>query len=101
MTDYQPRLTIRIMGLTSGKPIPEYEGKFVVSYDPEVHLPDRSYDGGELIVTPDRQRATRYTHAEFHDLWSSGPTCECHYFLPTGERARPLSGFNVELEPVV
>lgn len=76
----------------------EYSGGYVVSYDPEYHLPSGDYDGGDLVTTPDRDKATHFTMDEAFALWRSGPTCPCHRLQDDGEPNRPLTAFTVCLD---
>jgi len=76
----------------------EVAGRFLVSYDPDYHLPDGSYDGGKLITTADREKATEFpTVAEAMRVWRSGPSCPCHKTRPDGKPNRPLTAFTVEV----
>ena len=87
---------IRLMSLADGSPH-ELDGQYVVSYDPEYHWADGSYDGGALITTPDRAKATEFTFEHAIMLWRSGPSCSCHRTRPDGQANRPLSAFNLEI----
>ena len=89
---------IRLMGLPNGQRH-ELSGQYVVSYDPDYHWSDGSYDGGRLICTPDREKATLFEHIAALELWQSGPQCECHRLRPDGKPNRPLSAFSVEIAP--
>jgi hypothetical protein len=89
-------IVILLLGHSSDA-VREHFGRWVVRYDPEWHLPDGDYDGGCLVTTAKRGEATRYTLREALELYRSGPTCSCHRRLPSGGRARPLMGFNVEI----
>jgi hypothetical protein len=88
--------TIRLVGLAAGTPH-EMSGQYVVRYDPDYHLPDGSYEGGELICTPRREQATYFDLAAAVLLYRSGPTCTCHRLRPDGMPNRPLTAFTVEI----
>lgn len=71
---------------------------WVVNYDPEYHWPDGHYDGGLLMTTWDESQARRFYSPESAiRYWRSGPSCECHYVRPDGERNRPLTAFSCEV----
>lgn len=89
-------MIIQLLGTRLGPH--EYSGEYVVSYNPDYHLPSGDYDGGWLETTPDRARATRFTMDEAFDLWLSGPTCRCHRLREDGERNQPLTAFHVCLD---
>lgn len=72
----------------------EMNGQYVVSFDPDYHLPDGSYDGGALICTPDPEKATLFTPVDAFLLIKSSPTCPCHRNRADGKRNRPLAQFN-------
>lgn len=88
--------TIRLVELAAGTPH-SMSGQYVVSYDPDYHLPDGSYDGGALACTPELERATRFEFAEAVELIRSGPRCLCHQLRPDGSPNRPLTAFTVEI----
>lgn len=91
-------MKIHLLGLARGSPPDEHEhgDSYVVSYDPEYHLPDGSYDGGWLETTTNPKEATEFSFPRAVVLWMSGPTCQCHHLRPDGEPNRPLMAFNVE-----
>lgn len=91
-------MCIRLIELASGG-AHEMSGQYVVSYDPEFHLPDGSYDGGDLVCTPDPAQAGRFDTAAAMALWKSGPTCRCHRLRWDGQPNRPLTAFTVEIVP--
>jgi hypothetical protein len=88
---------LRLLATCRGVPHPR-EGQYVVSYDPEYHEPDGGYDGGWLVTTSDRAKATRFTIEEATDLWRSGPTCLCHRLRADGKTNRPLTAFHADIE---
>ena len=92
----EQRVRMKLMRLASGIPHAA-ESSYVVSYDPNYHLPDGEYDGGALVTTKDPAEATLFTMVEAFQLWRSAPDCRCHRRRPDGEPNRPLSAFNVEL----
>jgi hypothetical protein len=87
---------VRLLGLADGT-VHGASGRFIVSYDPEYHLPDGTYDGGKLETTLDLAQATRFDFEDAIALWRSGPTCECHRLRPDGGPNCPLRAFNVEI----
>jgi hypothetical protein len=90
--------TIRLLGLRSGEPH-EMNGQYVISYDPDYHLPGGGeYDGGRLICTPDRGQATRFGLMDAILLVHASPNCTCHQFRADGRPNRPLSAFNIVVE---
>jgi hypothetical protein len=89
-------MRIRLVSLVSGG-THEHSGRYLISYDPEFHLPDGTYDGGRLITTPDREQATEFDFQQAVILWRSGPSCSCHRLRADGEPNRPLTAFNVEI----
>ena len=89
---------IRLLGLRNGEEH-EVSGQYLVSYDPEYHLPEGGeYDGGRLVCTPDRGMATRFSMLEAILLTRAGPSCSCHMFRPDGRPNRPLLAFNILVE---
>jgi hypothetical protein len=90
--------TIRILGLADGQRDRDFEGQYVVSYDPERHWADGTYDGGDLRVTRNRSEATLFDIATATALWRSGPTCKCHRLRTDGKPNRPLTAFTVEMD---
>ena len=94
------RFVLHLEGLISGEPH-EYAYGYVVSYDPDVHRLDGGYDGGELIITHDRQHARMFASwSEAFNCWRSSPRCLCHAHRQDGELNRPLTAFNAEIMPV-
>jgi hypothetical protein len=87
---------IRLMGLANGEPH-GMSGQYVVSYDPDYHLPDGSYDGGSLVCTPNRDEAGIFHFAQAFELWRAGPSCPCHRKRADGRPNRPLAAFNLEI----
>jgi hypothetical protein len=86
--------TIQLVGLTNGQPH-EMSGQYVVSYDPDYHLPDGSYDGGALVCTPDLAKATRFHPTDAFLMLRAGPNCPCHSLREDGQPNRPLTMFDV------
>ena len=73
------------------------EGQYVISYDPDYHLPDGSYDGGALELTDDPNLAGKFGSDEAMMIWQASPSCRCHKLRPDGERNRPLTAFHAEI----
>jgi hypothetical protein len=86
--------TIQLLGLADGS-AHDLSGQYVVSYDPEYHAPDGTYEGGSLICAPDIEKAGRWEIDDAVALWRSGPTCDCHSLRPDGKPNRPLTAFDV------
>jgi hypothetical protein len=84
------------VGTVAGKWHP-CTGKYIVSYDPDVHRENGEYDGGHLICTRDPEQAALLPIQEAFDLWQSGPHCECHRLREDGEPNRPLTAFTVAM----
>jgi hypothetical protein len=87
---------LRLIGLTDGSPH-DAAGEYVVSYDPDYHLPDGSYDGGDLVTTPLIEKAGIFTPEEAMATYQASPKCDCHRLRPDGEPNRPLTAFDVEM----
>lgn len=87
---------IRIVGTAAGG-WNEYNGQYIVSYDPDVHRANGEYDGGKLICTSDPEQAPLFPIEDAFQLWRSGPNCKCHRLRPDGEPNRPLTAFNVAM----
>lgn len=88
-------MKIQLLDLASGGDH-ELTGQYIVSYDPEAHDDDGSYYGGNLVTTPDREKATEYDPYDAMLLYRSGPTCQCHCKRDDGERNLPLTAFHAE-----
>jgi len=74
-------------------------GRYLVSYDPEHHLPDGGYDGGDLQTADDRERALVAPREYLLAAWRSGPTCACHRTRPwDGQPNRPLTAYCAVIE---
>jgi hypothetical protein len=98
MADEERQRILQLVGLTCGEPH-ELAGQYVVSYDPEYHLPDGGYDGGDLVCTPNAEEAMRFESVDAAiKLWQSGPTCECHRLEPDGRPNKPLTAFDASVE---
>ena len=91
---------IQLLGLVNGE-THEFSGLYVVSYDAEYHLPDGQYDGGDLVCTPDRDKAGKFDFATLLAIYKSGPTCKCHGIRADGHPNRPLTMFNVAIDYVM
>lgn len=76
----------------------DLEGRYVVSYDPEYHLPDGTYDGGKLETSHDVKDAMVFASiGDAFGFWKSGPSCRCHMVRMDGKPNRPLTAFNMEI----
>ena len=90
--------TLRIVGRVDGQPS-EFDGKYIVDYEPELHDPDGNYDGGVIDVRDNRSDADVFaTMEESAEMWKRGPSCECHRTRADGQPNRPLTAFTVEIE---
>lgn len=89
------RYLMRLLGLSTGAPH-AFSGQYVVSYDPDYHWADGSYDGGRLECTPDIRKAGRFTLGQLMTMRCASPKCQCHRLRPDGEPNRPLSAFHIE-----
>ena len=79
----------------------EYAGSYLVSYDPDVHRPDGTYDGGQLIVTRDKDEARMFVSwSEAFHCWRSSPSCLCHARRQDGLPNRPLTAFDAAITSV-
>ena len=97
MSDAEARFTIQLLETKLGAAHP-MTGQYVQSYDPEVHRPDGSYDGGRLICTRDPAKAGVFDFDSALALWKAGPTCACHRLRADGKPNRPLTAFDVAME---
>ena len=88
---------LKLIALASGEEH-EMAGQYVVSYDPQYHHPDGSYDGGNLVCTGNPDEAGDFTPAQAIKLWRSGPTCKCHRMRLDGQPNRPLTAFTISME---
>lgn len=91
---------IQLLNTSSGVPH-EMSGQYIVSYDPDFHWPDGSYDGGLLECTPDPEKAAHFATLEdaLH-LWRSGPRCDCHRLRLDGQPNRPLTAFDASISSI-
>jgi len=85
---------IRLMETVAGVPT-EFDGQYVVAYDPTWKRPDGSYDGGILEVTKNPHEALHFESME-------GAVSK--YRQPFGRRPdglpnRPLTAWTVEIFP--
>ena len=86
--------TLRLLERSDGKPN-EFSGKYVCVFDPAWFEPGEPYDGGLLIVTPDREKARHFASAQQAiDYWR-----QAYGTRPDGEPNRPLTAYTVEIMP--
>ena len=84
--------TIRIICAHNGQPT-DFDGQYVMVYDPTYHPEGEEYDGGILEVTPNLAEAR-----QFGDLVEAAEYWRQSYGLrPDGEPNRPLTAFHVEI----
>lgn len=87
---------IKILGLASGAPS-DYDGHYVVHYDPAYVHPEHGYDGGALTTSPSPERAKVFpTAAEAMDYWGQQAPSPWH-IRPDGRPNKPLTAFTVEV----
>ncbi len=85
-------MKIRLIETTTGIPT-EFDGKWLVEYDPTILLPDGSYDGGLLEVTDDPAQAKDFpTTEECLACWN-----QSYGIRPDGKPNRPLTAWTVEV----
>jgi hypothetical protein len=83
---------LRIVGLVNGGSTP-FDNQWLVSYDPDYHLPDGSYDGSDLRTSPDEADARQFADVRVAvDYWR-----QSHGTRIDGKPNRPLTAFNVEI----
>jgi hypothetical protein len=86
---------ILLVGLANGQPS-EFDGQYVVEYDPTYVEPGVPYYGGKLVTTPDLAKAKRFTDAiEATKLWRAS-----YGTRPDGKPNRPLTAYTVEIKKV-
>jgi hypothetical protein len=86
---------ILIQSRVDGHPT-EFDGQWVVKYDPSWRWPDGTYDGGLLETTADPERALRFANAT--DAWEYWR--KRYGIREDGEWNRPLTAFHVVIESV-
>src|SRR5678815_1151898 len=86
---------LKIIGLVSGDPS-QFDGKYVAYYNPHFCIPGQEYNGGRLEVVDAPTRAQQFPDA------ASALRCwqQMHGLRPDGCPNRPLTSFNVALEPM-
>lgn len=79
----------------------EINGKYLKSYDPNYHPPTNlnTYDGGKLEVTDNKDEALDLPIDQLAEIWKSGPVCFCHKLRSDGMQNRPLTAFNISIDP--
>jgi hypothetical protein len=83
---------LRIVGLVNGGSTP-FDNQWLVSYDPDYHWPDGTYDGGDLRTSPDERDARQFIDVKAAvEYWRQG-----HGTCADGKPNRPLTAFNVEI----
>ena len=83
---------LRIVGLVNGGATP-FDNQWLVSYDPDYHWPDGTYDGGDLRTSPDERDARQFVDVKAAvEYWRQG-----HGIRADGKPNRPLTAFNVEI----
>lgn len=88
---------MQFIGTVAGMLTPE-DSRYLVSYDPNYHLPDGSYDGGLLETTTDPAQALDTTVSALLAIWKLSPTCACHCTREDGQPNQPLTAWTVALE---
>jgi len=93
----ETRYLLHLIGLVDGG-YHVYADSYVVSYDPDAHRADGTYDGGYLIVTKDKAKARMFVSwSEAFNLWRSSPSCLCHARRQDGMLNRPLTAFHAQI----
>lgn len=83
---------IRIITLTVGGHS-DFDGQYVKQYDPTFHPQGEPYDGGLLVVTPNRDEARQFeSTAEALAYWR-----QSHGIREDGQPNRPLTAFDCEI----
>lgn len=83
---------IRIITLTVGGHS-DFDGQYVKRYDPTYYPKGEPYDGGLLLVTPNRAEARQFeSTAEALAYWR-----QSHGIGTNGKPNRPLTAFDVEI----
>ena len=83
---------IRLIGTWAGEPT-EFDGKYVVAYDPSYHPAGQPYDGGLLEVTDDPRKAQAFASAREAIDYYRQP----YGLRPDGKPNRPLTAWSVEI----
>ena len=87
---------IRILSLVNGERS-SFDNEYVFEYDPHYTDPVYGYDGGNLVTTPDPDKALKFEDAKSaFELWRAS-----HGTQPDGKPNRPLTAFTVEIVPVI
>jgi len=74
---------------------------FVKSYDPTIHEPNGSYNGGRLEFTKDPREA--FVYADFvaaSEAWRQTSGCRCHGIRKDGKPNRPLTAYTITIMSV-
>jgi hypothetical protein len=75
----------------------EYDGKYLVSYDPTYLDPIYGFDGGSLDTTWNLELAKKFASpTEAMEMWKTIPLAPYHIRLD-GKPNRPLTAFNIEI----
>ncbi len=85
-------VTLRIISLATGGDSP-FDGQYVRRYDPSYHPKGEVYDGGLLLVTPNKEEARQFEGAaEAMEYWR-----QSYGVREDGQLNRPLVAFTVEV----
>lgn len=87
---------MRFVSRVDGRTDDGVSGKYLIAYDPEYHLPDGSYDGGDLLLTEHKREAADMPLEVAVAIYYSGPACQCHRLRADGMRNCPLRAWAAE-----
>lgn len=90
-----PKVVLKLLTTIRGQ-VTEFDGKYLVAYDPAYHPPGEEYDGGLLEVTDDINRAMQFENAAA----ALAKWRESYGIREDGEPNRPLSAWSVEVLPI-
>lgn len=83
---------LRLVGLVNGG-ASEFDGKYVVEYDPSAYAEDGTYQGGKLLVADDPLAARLFDDASRAlEYWR-----QSYGLRPDGKPNRPLTAYTAEV----
>jgi hypothetical protein len=87
---------MRFIGLVNGESS-EFDGQYLVSYDPTYVPPSGKYDGGKLITTRNPAEAQVFPDVESAIAMWKTQAPKPWDLRPDMKPNRPLTAFNVEI----
>lgn len=87
--------TMKIEGNAAGGKS-DFDGQYVVEYDPSLHLPGGEYDGGLLRTSVSLLEAKKFKDlGELFEYYG-----QSYGTRPDGKPNKPLTAFNIEVKAV-